>query len=500
MGESARSLTRSAPTRRELLASSFAAGAVAVVPSAAHAADGIVLNDVSHLNATPVARHIVVKSNDAAKTIEQLRRELREAAAEGRPVAMGAARHSMGGQSLARQGTAFTFEAPRCDVDRAAGLYRAGSGARWHHVIAVLDPLGLSPKVLQANNDFGVASTFSVNAHGWPVPYGPFGSTVRAFGLMLADGTIVRASRDENRELFRHVRGGYGLFGIILDLDVETVSNEMLQPSFEPVAARAFGERFLAICTDPAVKMAYGHLDVSSGGFFENALITSYRPAAAPGGKLPPVEAGGEGVVGYLSRQIYRAEVGSDMGKQFRWFMETTVGPRVDSGRVTRNNLLNWGAAQLAERNPARTDILHEYFMPPASFPAFLKACQDIIAKSGLDLLNVTLRFVEPDTESVLAYAPTRRIAAVMSFSEARTSAADARMERVTRELIDRVLAIGGSFYLPYRLHARPDQLARAYPAVADFVACKRRYDPKLLFRNTLWDKWLAELDKAKNR
>lgn len=412
---------------------------------------------------------------------------------------MGAARHSMGGQSLARQGTAFTFDAPRCEVDRASGLYRAGSGARWHHVIAVLDPLGFSPKVLQAYNDFGVASTFSVNGHGWPVPYGPFGSTVRAFNLMLADGTIVHASRDENRELFCHVMGGYGLFGIILDLDVEMVPNATLQPSFEPVTAKAFGVRFLEVCTDPSVKMAYGRLDVSRDQFLENALITSYRPTSAPAGKLPPVVSGGGGVVGYLSRQIYRAEVGSDRAKQFRWFMETTVGPYMDSGQVTRNNLLNWGTAQMAERNATRTDILHEYFVSPASFSSFLKACQDVIPKSGLDLLNMTLRFIEPDAESILSYAPTRRIAAVMSFSQARTAEADARMERMTRELIDRVLAIGGSFYLPYRLHARPDQLARAYPAVADFVACKRRYDPKLLFRNALWDKWFAEPSKEKN-
>ena len=478
------------PTRRDLVASSLAAGAVAVLPAAARAADPV-LDDASNLNATPVARHIAVKTGSEAQTLEILRRELKEAAAANRPVAMGAARHSMGGQSLARQGTVFTFASPRCEAYPGEKFYRASSGARWHDVIAVLDPLGLSPKVLQANNDFGVASTFSVNAHGWPVPYGPFGSTVRAFRLMLADGSIVRCSREENRELFRHVMGGYGLFGIILDLDVEMVPNEMLQPSYEPLPATSFGVRFPTVCTDPSVKMAYGRLDVSRGQFFESAMITSYRPVAAPGGKLPPAGDGG-GAISYLSREIYRAEVGSDWAKQFRWFMETTVGPFMDSSPVTRNSLLNWPAARLAESSSKRTDILHEYFVPPASFPGFLKACQEVIPKSGIDLLNVTLRFIEPDPDSILAYAPTRRISAVMSFSQARTVEADAGMERMTRELIERIAAIGGSFYLPYRLHARRDQLARVYPAVADFAACKRRYDPKLLFRNTLWDKWLA--------
>ena len=67
--------------------------------------------------------------------------------------------------------TALTFETPFCIPDRAAGLYRAQAGARWRDIIATLDPLGFSPTVMQFNNDFGVASTLSVNAHGWPVPH-----------------------------------------------------------------------------------------------------------------------------------------------------------------------------------------------------------------------------------------------------------------------------------------------------------------------------------------
>ena len=83
---------------------------------------------------------------------------------------------------------------------------------------------------MQSNHDFGVAATFSVNAHGWPVPYGPFGSTVRSLRLMLADGTVVTCSRTENQELFQLAMGGYGLFGIILELEVDMVENLLLRP------------------------------------------------------------------------------------------------------------------------------------------------------------------------------------------------------------------------------------------------------------------------------
>jgi len=468
--------------------SALAAAAAPALPRLTRAQSAIVLDDASHLNPTPVARHIVVKDGDAAM-IERLRRELKDAAAAGRPVAIGAARHSMGGQSLARDGTALTFETPFCAPDPVTGTYRVQAGARWHDVILALDQIGFSPAVMQSNNDFGVASTFSVNAHGWAVPRGPFGSTVRSLRLMLADGSIVTCSRAENTELFRHVMGGYGLFGIILDLDVEMVPNRSLVPTFEPLPGTAFGPRFVAVCHEPAVTMAYGRLDVARAHFLEQALLVSYRPSPA-GTRLPPVNPGG--AVSSLARNVYRAEIGSDIAKRFRWFMETTVGPRLSAGAVTRNTLLDEAVAVLAGHDPKRTDILHEYFVPPDRFPDFLAACRDVILKSKQDLLNVTLRYLAGDPESILAYAPTERIAAVMSFSQLKTAEAEADMRQMTQDLIDRVVAIGGSFYLPYRLHARRDQVAKAYPARDAFVAVKRHYDPELLFRNGLWDAWLA--------
>jgi FAD/FMN-containing dehydrogenase len=143
----------------------------------------------------------------------------------------------------------------------------------------------------------------------------------------------------------------------------------------------------------------------------------------------------------------------------------------------------------LAEHDPRRTDILHEYFLGPANLAAFLDGCRTIILASRQELLNITLRFVAADRESALAYARTDCIGAVMSFSQQKTAEAEADMQAMTRTLIDCVLGLGGSFYLPYRLHATRCQIAASYPALEDFIALKRRYDPHCLFRNALWDR-----------
>src|ERR1700712_3056332 len=193
------------------------------------------LDDASRLNATPINRQAILTSTDEGKLLQELRATLGEAASSGRPLAMGGARHSMGGQSLPRNGIAASFAAPVVEPDTTKRIYRVSAGARWRDVIRVLDPIGFSPAVTQSNHDFSVGGTLSVNAHGWPVPFGPFGSTLQRLRIMLADGSVVTCSTSENAELFRLAVGGYGLFGIVLVADLALVEKSLLNPGSERI-------------------------------------------------------------------------------------------------------------------------------------------------------------------------------------------------------------------------------------------------------------------------
>jgi len=153
---------------------------------------------------------------------------------------------------------------------------------------------------------------------------------------------------------------------------------------------------------------------------------------------------------------------------------------------------MNEPVSNLASSDRSRTDILHEYFVPVDRFPEFLEACREIIPCKSVEFLNVTLRYVAADETSVLVYAPERCIAAVMSFSQEMTPEGEGEMLQLTEAMIDRIIALGGCFYLPYRLHARRDQVERAYPNTPRFVERKLHYDPGLLFRNAMWQAYFA--------
>jgi hypothetical protein len=254
--------------------------------------------------------------------------------------------------------------------------------------------------------------------------------------------------------------------------------------------AAEFAGAFARVLADPAVNMAYGRLNVDRGSFFEDALLISYRPSADQAVLAP---AAGSGWVSKVSRHIFRGQLGNEHIKGLRWGIETRIGPRI-AAVATRNSLINEPVVTLDDGDPARTDILHEYFVAPERFGDFLGVCRAVIPESYQELLNVTLRYVDADPTAMLAYARVPRIAAVMLFSQEMTVRGEADMARMTRALIEGVLAVGGSYYLPYRLHATPDQFARAYPEAGAFAALKRRIDPGLRLRSALWDNYLEAL------
>ena len=447
------------------------------------------LNDASELMATPIHIHTRPTSHGDA-LIEAFRTELRAAASENRPVCVSAARHSMGGQSIPRDGHAITVDNAWLEPDTAAQTYRVNGGARWRDVIAALDPIGFSPAVMQSNHDFGVAATFSVGAQGWPVPYGPMGATVRNLRMVLPSGELVTASRSENTQLFQMAMGGYGLTGLIVDMEVDMTPNQRLTPAFAAMDAADFPTAFRAAVDDPDIPMAYGRLNVTRDTLFDEALLVTYAPTPDQSDIPAATESGW---MSYAASYLYRGQVGREGMKDWRWWVETSLGPRF-AGESTRNSLMNEPIVTLDDRDPTRVDILHEYFVPLDQFDGFLQACRDVIPDAFVEFLNVTLRFVDADTDSFLPHSPTPTIAAVMSFTQEMTARAEADHQRMTQALIERILAIGGRYYLPYRPHATLDQFTRAYPRAAQLAALKREIDPNLTLRNNLWESYMANL------
>ncbi|HWL76083.1 FAD-binding oxidoreductase [Microbacterium sp.] len=108
-------------------------------------------------------------------------------------------------------------------VDPTTRTARVLGGSLWNDVLEAAAPHGLTALHGSAG-DVSVAGyalsgglSFYGRAHGLAV------NTVRSMQIAIADGSIVRASADENPDLFWAVRGGSGTFGVVVSLEIDLV-------------------------------------------------------------------------------------------------------------------------------------------------------------------------------------------------------------------------------------------------------------------------------------
>jgi FAD/FMN-containing dehydrogenase len=175
------------------------------------------------------------------------------------------------------------------------------------------------------------------------------------------------------------------------------------------------------------------------------------------------------------------------------WIRRQIVDPiRFLGESVTwRNYEASYDVAELEPSSRKNsTYALEEYFVPVERFDDFAAAMRGILRRSHAHLINVSIRHTTADPGSLLAWARTDVFAFVIYYKQGTSSAAKNAVAVWTRELIDAALAVGGSYYLPYQIHATVQQFLRAYPRAPEFFALKRRLDPANKFRNQLWKKY----------
>ena len=445
-----------------------------------------VANDVSGLN--PTAMLTIAVAPDSAAAIQQLRKLLAHARAHALPVAISGAQHSMGGHTLAAGGLRLDMRPfNKLHLDTVSNLLTVGGGACWVDIIPFLNQYGRAVATMQSDNAFSVGGSLSVNCHGWQPNQPPIAATVESVQVLLADGHLLRCSRTENPELFGLVLGGYGLFGIILEAQLHTVPNEIY--AYQRVAVPA-EDYVLAYrrCVDanPRVHLAYGRLNVTAQHFLEEATLNYFVTERIAARRYPLPEPG----LLSLKRAVFMGSKQDAYGKQLRWDLEQAFGQTQVGDRYSRNEIMNESPALYLNRTPGQTDILHEYFIPARHFNAFRLALQRQVKHYHPDLLNVTIRNVYADSDTFLPYAREEVFGFVLFFNQADTPAAEATMAALTQQLIAEALHLGGTYYLPYRLHATPTQLQKAYPQFPEFIRLKRKYDPSELFQNQFYQRY----------
>ncbi len=109
-----------------------------------------------------------------------------------------------------------------------------GPGATWRQVQTSLSQHNRAVRVMQDSNIFSVGGSLSVNAHGKDPRYGSLIGSVNYLKMVTADGKEILCDKTQNKDLFSAVIGGYGLLGIITEVNLLTTQNSVYAFSLIP--------------------------------------------------------------------------------------------------------------------------------------------------------------------------------------------------------------------------------------------------------------------------
>src|SRR5471032_1278103 len=438
------------------------------------------VNDVTQLNQIPVFS--IVTPTTTQEVVEALTKTTL-------PVSVGGGHFSMGGHT-ASPGTLHLDMRKMNRVLRFephTSMIRVQAGIRWCDIQRFIDPHGLSVKIMQTYANFTVGGALSVNAHGRYMGLGPVVLSVRAIRLVLANGEVVDASPTENTTLFNAAIGGYGGVGIITEAELDLVPNTRVKRSDRTMRTAEYKAWF-----DTNVRrrqdVIFHNFDLYPPRYTRGRAISwTVTDEPATSARLQPLSRG------FLAAKYFLwAITETPLGKFRREFL---YDPLLYLGKKVhwRNYEAGYDVAELEPvGRRRRTYVLQEYFVPVDAVTRFAEALSAILSRHRVNAINISIRHALADNHTVMAWARGETFAFVLYYKQRTRANAIERVAVWTRELIDAVLAVGGTYYLPYQLNATHEQFHRAYPRAREMFALKQQFDPQYRLRGALWDRYYA--------
>lgn len=440
------------------------------------------INDVTHLNP------ILVDQIQRPQSVEEVSSLIKSN--EG-VVSIGGARHSMGGQIGTERSLHLDMRAfdKIISFNKEAKEITVQTGISWRKIQEYIDPYNLSVMIMQTYADFTVGGSLSVNVHGRYIGYGPLIHSVKSIKIVLPNGRLMSASPIENTDIFYGCIGGYGGLGVIVEATLMLADNTTVERQTHRMAASDYLNFFMKQIRDDT-SIVFHNGDIYPDDYTEIRSV-SYVKTNHPvtiSDRLKPLH------------QNYRVERFAmwlvSEAPYGKWLRKNLVDPLYYKKTIVewRNYEASYDAIELEPTSRENaTYVLQEYFVPINHFNSFVPQMANVFKKHDVNVINVSIRHARKDTLSLLSWAPEEVFCFVVYYKQGTTKEERDKVGVWTRQLIDVALSEGGSYYLPYQIHASVEQFRKAYPKSDQFFALKKQIDPHNRFMNKLWDAYYRD-------
>jgi FAD/FMN-containing dehydrogenase len=452
---------------------------------------GTIVNDVhSKLNRTQV--DAIVRPD----SVEQLQAVIARARAQGEAVSVAGGRHAMGGQQFGEATTLIDTRSLNrvLAFDDVRGLVTVEGGIQWPQLLDYLNRTqqgrdgqwGIYQKQTGADR-LSLAGALACNAHGRGLTLKPIVQQVEAFDLVGPDGELRTCSRRVHPDLFRLAIGGYGLFGIITRVELRLRPRVKVRRVVELGQTPDIINRFEGRIRDGYLYGDYQFAtDATRDSFLRRGVFSCYQPVSpdTPLTEHPTrFEPEDWARLTFYSHthkrrafEVYSSRYLKTSG-QIYWADSQLSAAYVDNYHADLDRAV--GAI-----TPG-SEMITEIYVQRAQLNAFMEAARDVLRRRCANVIYGTVRLIEKDDETLLAWARDRFACVIFNLHIEHTSQKIEQAAAAFRDLIDLGIAHGGSYYLTYHRWARRDQVEHCYPQMPQFLALKRQHDPDERFQST---------------
>jgi FAD/FMN-containing dehydrogenase len=225
--------------------------------------------------------------------------------------------------------------------------------------------------------------------------------------LIDAQGRARTCSRSENADLFKLAIGGYGLFGPIATVRLRLIPRQKIR---RVVEVRTIEELPAAFEQRIADGFQFGDfqfsIDEASDDFLRRGVFSCYKPVDAA---TPMPEAQKE--LGDSDWQRLLLAAHASKAEAFRQYSQYYLST---NGQLYWSDTHQLGAYTddyhkaldkgLGSKDPA-TEMITEIYVPRLRLPDFMNEVARTFRSNGVPIIYGTIRLIEKDDESVLAWA-----------------------------------------------------------------------------------------------
>ncbi|MGH3714032.1 MAG: D-arabinono-1,4-lactone oxidase [Micromonosporaceae bacterium] len=356
--------------------------------------------------------------------------------------------------------------------DPGTGLVTVPAGMPLHRLTPLLAAQGLAMENLGDIDRQTIAGATSTGTHGTGVRFGGISTQLRGLELVLADGSALRCSPEENPEIFEYARVGLGALGVITSVTLQCVPQFALHVIDEPMPLERVLEEL-----DELVD-GYDHFEFFWFPYTRKALTRRFTRLPADA-ELKPI-----GKVSHWFDDTVVTNIGFEtllrVGTRYPGFVPRAN--RIVAGALSRREFTDLSHRVFASRRDVRFNegeyafarhhfrdvfaevrALAERMRPPVSFP-------------------YECRFVAGDD---IPLAPTyRRTSAYIAFHQYHRMPYQEFFDAV-QDVFD---TVGGRPHWGKMHRLDAARLRPRYPRYDEFVALRDRLDPTGVFSNAYLD------------